>query len=156
MGPFFVKINFQKIPKHGSIFWAKSLNMGTFLTSKHGLGSRGTGGTPPSKPKSSTPPGSIHCCLALEALKILRSLLRSLEKSIQMSHDSFVADSITNKFFQGLIPSLKLYTIIIYYYIYHYHNLNNNDNYLKGVLHLLPKISTFCALSQNDQQLFEK
>ena len=68
MGPFFVKItkifwarnaspeNFQKIPKHGSIFWAKSLNMGTFFTSKHGLGSRGPGGSPPSKPKSSTPP----------------------------------------------------------------------------------------------------
>ena len=51
--------NFQKIPKHGSIFWAKSLNMGrpTFFTSKHGLGSRGPGGTPPSKPKSSTPLG---------------------------------------------------------------------------------------------------
>ena len=48
--------NFQKIPKHGSIFWAKSLNMGTFFTSKHGLGSRGPGGIPPSKPKSSTPP----------------------------------------------------------------------------------------------------
>ena len=48
--------NFQKIPKHGSIFWAKSLNMGTFFTSKHGLGSGGPGGTPPSKPKSSTPP----------------------------------------------------------------------------------------------------
>ena len=32
--------------------------MGTFFTSKHGLGSRGPGGTPPSKPKSSTPPGS--------------------------------------------------------------------------------------------------
>ena len=47
--------NFQKIPKHGSIFWAKSLNMGTFFTSKHGLGSRGPGGTPPSKTKSSTP-----------------------------------------------------------------------------------------------------
>ena len=30
--------------------------MGTFFTSKHGLGSRGPGGTPPSKPKSSTPP----------------------------------------------------------------------------------------------------
>ena len=69
MGPFFVKItnifwarnaspeNFQKIPKHGSIFWAKSLNMGTFFTSKHGLGSQGPGGTPPSKPKSSAPPG---------------------------------------------------------------------------------------------------
>ena len=27
---------------------------------------------------------------------------------------------------------------------------------LKGVLHLLPKISMFCALSQNNQQLFEK
>ena len=26
----------------------------------------------------------------------------------------------------------------------------------KGVLHLLPKISMFCALSQNNQQLFEK
>ena len=69
MGPFFVKItkifcarnaspeNFPKIPKHGSIFWAKSLNMGTFFTSKHGLGFRGPGGTPPSKPKSSTPRG---------------------------------------------------------------------------------------------------
>ena len=61
MGPFFVKIAKifwarEKIPKHGSIFWAKSLNMGTFFTSKHGLGSRGPGGTPPSKPKSSTPP----------------------------------------------------------------------------------------------------
>ena len=73
VGPFFLKItkifwvrnaspeNFQKIPKHGSIFSAKSLNMGTFFTSKHGLGSRGPGGTPPSKPKSSTPPGTgIH------------------------------------------------------------------------------------------------
>ena len=27
---------------------------------------------------------------------------------------------------------------------------------LKGVLHLLPKIIMFCALSQNNQQLFEK
>ena len=27
---------------------------------------------------------------------------------------------------------------------------------LKGVLHLLPKISMFCALSKNNQQLFEK
>ena len=27
---------------------------------------------------------------------------------------------------------------------------------LMGVLHLLPKISMFCALSQNIQQLFEK
>ena len=26
----------------------------------------------------------------------------------------------------------------------------------KGVLHLLPKISMYCALSQNNQQLFEK
>ena len=26
----------------------------------------------------------------------------------------------------------------------------------KGVLHLLPKISMFCAPSQNNQQLFEK
>ena len=26
---------------------------------------------------------------------------------------------------------------------------------LKGVLHLLPKISMFCALFQNNQQLFE-
>ena len=40
MGPFW-----SKIPKHGYIFY-----------SKHGLGSRGPGGTPPSKPKSSTPP----------------------------------------------------------------------------------------------------
>ena len=38
---------------------------------------------------------SIYCCLALEALRIFRSLLRSLEKSIQTSHDSFLADSIT-------------------------------------------------------------
>ena len=53
--------NFQKIPKHGSILGAKSLNMGTFFTSKHGLGSRGPGGTPPSKPKSSTPPGKESC-----------------------------------------------------------------------------------------------
>ena len=77
MGPFFVKIktnfwacnpspeNFHKIPKHGSIFWAKSLNMGTFFTSKHGLGSRGPGGTPPSKPKSSTPPGSARVSIVL-------------------------------------------------------------------------------------------
>ena len=28
--------------------------------------------------------------------------------------------------------------------------------FFKGVLHLLPKISMFCALSQNNQQLFEK
>ena len=27
---------------------------------------------------------------------------------------------------------------------------------LRGVLHLMPKISMFCALSQNDQQPFEK
>ena len=27
---------------------------------------------------------------------------------------------------------------------------------VKGVLHLLPKICMFCALSQNKQQLFEK
>ena len=27
---------------------------------------------------------------------------------------------------------------------------------VKGVLYLLPKISMFCALSQNKQQLFEK
>ena len=26
---------------------------------------------------------------------------------------------------------------------------------LQGVLHLLPKITMFCALSQNNQQLFE-
>ena len=30
------------------------------------------------------------------------------------------------------------------------------DWLFKGVLHLLPKISMFCALSQNNQQLFEK
>ena len=28
--------------------------------------------------------------------------------------------------------------------------------FLKGVLHLQPKISMFCALSKNNQQLFEK
>ena len=28
--------------------------------------------------------------------------------------------------------------------------------FLKGVLHLLPKIGMFCALSQNNEQLFEK
>ena len=28
--------------------------------------------------------------------------------------------------------------------------------WFKGVLHLLPKISMFCALSENNQQLFEK
>ena len=27
---------------------------------------------------------------------------------------------------------------------------------IKGILHLLPKISMLCALSQNNQQLFEK
>ena len=71
MGPFFVKItkifwvrnaspeNFQKIPKHGSIFWAKSLNMGTFFTSKHGLGSRGRGGTTPVQDKVEYPPGGF-------------------------------------------------------------------------------------------------
>ena len=48
---------FKKPLNMGPFFWAKSLNMGTFFTSKHGLGSRGPGGTPPSKPKSSTPPG---------------------------------------------------------------------------------------------------
>ena len=78
MGPFFVKItkifwarnaspeNFQKIPKHGFIFWAKSLNMGTCFSSKHGLGSRGPGGTPPSKPKSSTPPAGTPVHLGLK------------------------------------------------------------------------------------------
>ena len=44
MGPFFVKIT--KI--YGFIFLSK--------IPKHGLESRGPGGTPPSKPKSSTPP----------------------------------------------------------------------------------------------------
>ena len=29
-------------------------------------------------------------------------------------------------------------------------------SFVKGVLHLLPKICMFCALSQNNQQLFEK
>ena len=67
MGPIFDKKSLNmgpifdpQIPKHESIFWAKSLNMGTFFTSKHGLGSRGPDGTPPSKPKSSTPPGAEH------------------------------------------------------------------------------------------------
>ena len=46
----------SKIPKHGSIFGAKSLKHGHIFYSKHGLGSRGPGGTPPSKPKLSTPP----------------------------------------------------------------------------------------------------
>ena len=32
---------------------------------------------------------------------------------------------------------------------------NIESEYFKGVLHLLPKISMFCALSQNNQQLFE-
>ena len=27
---------------------------------------------------------------------------------------------------------------------------------VKGVLHLIPKINMFCALSQNNQELFEK
>ena len=30
------------------------------------------------------------------------------------------------------------------------------EPWFKGVLHLLPKISMFCALSQNNQKLFEK
>ena len=67
MGPFFknfLKIKkkkkkntcfWSKIPKHGSIFGTKSLKHGYIFYSKHGLGSRGPGGTPPSKPKSSTP-----------------------------------------------------------------------------------------------------
>ena len=29
-------------------------------------------------------------------------------------------------------------------------------DFLQGVLHLLPKISMFCALSQNNKQLLEK
>ena len=37
----------------------------SFFTSKHGLGSRGPGGTPPSKPKSSTPPGKRYPCLGI-------------------------------------------------------------------------------------------
>ena len=93
MGPFSIKIkkkfwarnaspeNFQKIPKHGSIFWAKSLNMGTFLTSKHGLGSRGPGGTPPSKPKSSTPPGRS----ILEKMFVWDSLSLRFEMKIAYS-----------------------------------------------------------------------
>ena len=32
----------------------------------------------------------------------------------------------------------------------------NYQHSFKGVLHLLPKISMFCALSQNNQQLFYK
>ena len=32
----------------------------------------------------------------------------------------------------------------------------NYTIWFKGVLHLLPKISMFCALSQNDQQFFLK
>ena len=32
---------------------------------------------------------------------------------------------------------------------------DKNKNVVKGVLHLLPKISMFCDLSQNNQQLFE-
>ena len=35
-------------------------------------------------------------------------------------------------------------------------SLKDSDRCLKGVLHLLPKISMFCAKSQNNQQLFEK
>ena len=33
---------------------------------------------------------------------------------------------------------------------------DKNIESLKGELHLLPKISMFCALSQNNQYLFEK
>ena len=32
----------------------------------------------------------------------------------------------------------------------------HNQVLRKGVLHLLPKISMFCAVSQDNQQLFEK
>ena len=32
----------------------------------------------------------------------------------------------------------------------------SNQFQVKGVLHLLAKISMFCALSENNQQLFEK
>ena len=42
---------------------------------------------------------------------------------------------------------------------HHFTELLKNENKVivcKGVLHLLPKISMFCALSQNNQQLFEK
>ena len=38
----------------------------------------------------------------------------------------------------------------------HIHWLLSFNGLVKGVLHLLPKISIFCALSQNNQQLFEK
>ena len=36
------------------------------------------------------------------------------------------------------------------------HRIDSYNDSLKEVLHLLPKISMFCALSQNNQQLFEK
>ena len=36
------------------------------------------------------------------------------------------------------------------------HHSSTTHFFLKGVLHLLPQISMFCVLSQNDQHLFEK
>ena len=83
---------------------------------------------------------------------ILQFLASYFHLAILLLQLTFVLNK--NKFFQGFHLS-TLYTFIIYYYTYYYHNLNNNDNYLKGALHLLPKINTFCALSQNNRQLFE-
>ena len=43
--------------------------------------------------------------------------------------------------------------MIVYKYL---QKISENVYFFKGVLHLLPKISMFCALSQNKRQLFEK
>ena len=44
----------------------------------------------------------------------------------------------------GMSPDVQAFKFLIF------------TSCLKGVLHLLPKITMFCALSQNNQQLFEK
>ena len=60
--------------------------MGTFFTSKHGLGSRGPGGTPPSKPKSSTPPGlrALFCLLQIQLMvqKVIAAVFQNDRKHV--------------------------------------------------------------------------
>ena len=46
--------------------------------------------------------------------------------------------------------------IMVLEYVMHMLMMLDANCIFKGILHLLPKISMFCALTENNQQLFEK
>ena len=103
----------------------------------------------------------FHIFTNIVIFQVYLQLFRTTASSLQISWQGHVRNTL---FHFCQLPPVKMHNIIFSKKWWQFWDSPQNmlncglgcPFSLKGVLHLLPKISMFCALSQDNQQLFEK